>query len=122
MPPFPSLFHSKITMFTTSRKVLGLLAPANTNEATLYTVPAGKSVELKLYINNVTGTAATSTVKVVSGGTTVSLRTAVSVAANTSNDAAPIVLMLSAGDVIKVTSGTANAINFVAVGTEYTAQ
>lgn len=109
-------------MFTTSRKVLGLLAPANTNEATLYTVPAGKSVELKLYINNVTGTAATSTVKVVSGWTTVSLRTAVSVAANTSNDTNPIHLMLSAGDIIKVTSGTANAINFVAVGTEYTAQ
>lgn len=109
-------------MFTTSRKVLGLLAPANTNEATLYTVPAGKSVELKLYINNVTGTAATSTVKVVSGGTTVSLRTAVSVAGNASNDANPIHLMLSAGDIIKVASGTADAINFVAVGTEYTAQ
>jgi hypothetical protein len=108
-------------MLIAKRKTLAMLAPANTTEATLLTVGAGKQVELNLFINNVTGTAANVTVKLVSGGVTVSLRTAVSLAANATNDAAPIKLFLSAGDKILVTSGTANAIAFVASGIEYSA-
>lgn len=109
-------------MLIAKRKMLALLAPADTAEATLLTVGAGKQVELMLYISNVTDTAANVTVKIVSGGVTVPVRTTTSLAANATNDAAPIKVNLSAGDSIKVTSGTANAIAFVATGIEYLAK
>jgi roadblock/LC7 domain-containing protein len=108
--------------FTQTRKVLGLLTPADTNEATLYTVPTGKSAEVTLYLANITASAATITVKVKKGATTVAIMAAKSYAANTANDTTPVKLFLGSGDSILVTSGTLSAISYVATGIEYDAQ
>lgn len=103
-------------------KILGQAAPANTSEATLYTVPAAtETVVSTLTVSNLTATSAAATVNVCANG-------AASSNANTflksvivpGNSVASftIGITLDATDVIKITSGTANALAFQAFGSE----
>lgn len=106
----------------TAYKVLGQACPANTNEATLYTVPAGtNTIVSTLTVSNRLTAAANATVNVcVNGAASANANTllgTVSVPAN-SVAAFTIGLTLSANDVVRITSGTANALVFQLFGSE----
>jgi hypothetical protein len=103
-------------------KVLGQSAPANTSNADLYTVGAGKSAVIStLTVTNDTATAATGRIFVRVGGAAASLTNAlvydVSFAAN-SVTGFTFGITLAATDVITVQTGTANALTFMAFGSE----
>ncbi len=103
-------------------KVLGQSSPANTSNADLYTVPAGRqAVVSSLTLTNDTATAATARVYVRVAGAAASLTNAlaydVSVGAN-QVIALTLGITLGATDVITVQSGTANALTFMAFGQE----
>lgn len=103
-------------------KVLGQAAPANTNNADLYTVPSGRqAVVSTLTLTNDTATAATARVYVRVAGATASLSNALvydtSIAAN-SVTALTLGITLGATDVLTIQTGTANAITFMAFGQE----
>lgn len=106
----------------TTYKVLGQAAPANTSEATLYTVPsATQTIVSSLVISNLTATAANATVSVcVSGAATANSNTilkTVSIAAS-STATFTLGITMGAADVIRITSGTSNALSFNAFGSE----
>lgn len=106
----------------TTYKVLAQAAPSTTAEATLYTVPAATSTVVStLTVSNLTATAATATVNVCVAGVASSnantLLKTVSIPAN-AIATFTIGLTLAATDVIKVTSGTANALSYQAFGSE----
>ena len=103
-------------------KVLGQIAPANTSNATLYTVPAATSaVGSSLVIANVTATAATARVFVRIAGAAAAASNAIvydtSIVAN-STLSLSLGLSLSATDVVTVQSGTGNALTFTLFGSE----
>ena len=103
-------------------KVLGQSAPTTTSEATLYTVPSAKSAIVStLTISNLTTSAANATVNVgVAGAASANANTllkTVSVPAN-SVTALTLGLTLATTDVVRVTSGTANALAFQLFGSE----
>lgn len=106
----------------TTYKVLGQQAPANTSETTLYTVPAStQAVVSTIAVANLTGTAANATVNVCVNGAASSnantfLKT-VSIPALTTVTFT-VGLTLGAADLIRVTSGTNNALSFQAFGSE----
>lgn len=106
----------------TTYKVLGQAAPANTSEATLYTVPsATQAVVSTIAVANLTGTAANATINVCVNGAASSnantfLKT-VSIPA-TSTVTFTVGLTLGAADLIRITSGTNNALSFQAFGSE----
>lgn len=106
----------------TTYKVLGQSAPANTSEATLYTVPAStQAVVSTIAVANLTGTAANASVNVcvngaASGNSNTFLKT-VSIPA-TSTVTFTVGLTMGAADLIRVTSGTGNALSFQAFGSE----
>lgn len=106
----------------TTYKVLGQSAPANTSEATLYTVPsATQTVVSTIVVSNLTSTAANASINICVNGAASSnanslLKTA-AVDAN-GNIAFTLGITLGAADVIRVTSGTANALSFQAFGSE----
>ena len=107
---------------TTSYKVLGQSAPANTSNADLYTVPAStEAVISTLSITNLTGTEATFSVYLrVDGATAASANTLlkdVPLAAN-SLFSATQGITLGAADVITVSTATADALSFQAFGSE----
>jgi hypothetical protein len=103
-------------------KVLGQAAPANTSEATLYTVPsATNTVVSTIVIANLTSTAANATLSAcVAGAATANANTilkTVSIAAS-STATFTLGLTLGAADVLRITSGTSNALSFQAFGSE----
>lgn len=106
----------------TTYKVLGQSAPANTSEATLYTVPAAtQTIVSTITVSNLTSTAANASINIGVNGAASSnanslLKTS-SIPAN-SVTSFTIGLTLGAADVIRVTSGTANALSFQAFGSE----
>lgn len=106
----------------TTYKVLGQLAPANTSEATLYTVPsATQTIVSTLVISNLTATAANATVSVCVNGAASSdanriLKT-IPIAAS-SVATFTLGLTMGAADLIRVTTATANALSFQAFGSE----
>jgi hypothetical protein len=105
-----------------NNKVLGQAAPADTNNANLYTVPANTSTIVStLHIANVTGSAATFRVWVRIAGATAANANAiamdVSLAAN-SIFAATEGITLAAGDIVTVRSSVANALTFTLFGAE----
>jgi len=107
---------------TTSYKVLGQSAPANTSNADLYTVPAStEAVISTLSITNLTGTEATFSVYLrVDGATAASANTLlkdVPLAAN-SLFSATQGITLGAADVITVSTATADALSFQVFGSE----
>ena len=106
----------------TTYKVLGQSAPTETSEATLYTVPAStQTVVSSITVTNLTSTSANATVNICVNG-------AASSNANFILDAVPVAgasvaaftlgITLGAADVIRVTSGTGNALAFQAFGSE----
>jgi hypothetical protein len=106
----------------TTYKVLGQSAPADTNNATLYTVPSSTSAVVStLAIANVTGTAATCRIFVRIAGATAAVSNAVlydaSIPAN-STTSLTLGITLATTDVISVRTGTANSLTFSAFGSE----
>lgn len=106
-------------------KILGQAAPADTNSADLYTVPAStETIVSTIAVANITGADATYSIHVRDGGAAVSdgnaLVKGATVSAN-STTAISIGVTLSATDVVSVTSGTGSAITYHAFGTEVTA-
>lgn len=106
----------------TTYKVLGQSAPANTSNADLYTVPAGRAAVIStLTVTNDTGTAATARVFVRVAGAAAGLTNALIY--DTSFPANSVTgftfgITLGAGDIITVQTNTANAITFMAFGSE----
>lgn len=109
----------------TTYKVLGQAAPADTNNADLYTVPsATQAVVSTINVANVTATDTTFSIHVRVAGAAVANSNAlakdITLGAN-SIFSATQGLTLGATDVITVQSGTADAITFQAFGSEVTA-
>lgn len=106
----------------TTFKVLGQAAPADTNNADLYTVGAGRTAIIStLTITNVTGSAVNARVYVRVAAATASVSNAIvydaSIAAN-STTAMTLGMTLNATDVISVRSATGAALTFMAFGQE----
>lgn len=106
-------------------KILGQAAPADTNVADLYTVPASTEVIIStIAVANVSASDATYSVYVREAGATAAdgnkLVGGATVSAN-STTTISVGITLSATDVVSVATGTANALTFHAFGTEVTA-
>jgi hypothetical protein len=107
-----------------THKVLGQSAPANTNNADIYTVPSATSVIVStIVVANITTTAATFRIAVRPAGATVANQHWL--AYDVSLGGADTVTLtlgitLAATDVITVRTGTANALAFSAFGVEIT--
>lgn len=106
----------------TTYKVLGQSAPANTSEATLYTVPAAtQTVVSTITVSNLTATQVYATVNIcVNGAASSNANTIIKTIAisGSSTVAFTLGITLGAADVIRITSGTANALSFQAFGSE----
>lgn len=106
-------------------KILGQSAPADTNNADLYTVPSATEVIISsLTVANVTGSEATYRIFIRDGGAAAAVTNALTFDAKVAGNSTTVIssgITLSAGDIISVRSGTANAITFMAFGTEATA-
>lgn len=103
-------------------KVLGQVAPANTTNANLYTVPAGTATVVStLIITNLTAVAATAKVHVRQAGAAAVAANAivfdVAMAPNSVNTFT-LGITLGATDVLTVHTATANALAFHAFGSE----
>lgn len=103
-------------------KILGQSLPANTSNATLYTVPAStEGIVSTLTLTNVTGTDASVRVFVVPDGGSASTSNALvydaTISAN-SYTAFTLGITLAAADSLVVRTGTGNAVCFQAFGTE----
>jgi glucose-6-phosphate dehydrogenase assembly protein OpcA len=107
---------------TTTYKVLGQLAPTDTNNANLYTVPAStESIISTLVIANTTSSAATCRVFVRVDAAAAAASNAILYDVNIgANSIATFTLgiTMDATDVITVQSGTADALTFHAFGSE----
>ena len=106
----------------TTYKVLGQAAPADTNNATLYTVPSSTSaVASTIAIANVTASAATCRIFIRIAGAAAAVGNALlydaSIPAN-STTSLTLGVTLATTDVISVRTGTSNALTFTAFGSE----
>lgn len=106
----------------TTYKVLGQSAPSDTNNANLYTVPsATQTIVSTISVTNDTTSSATFRIYVrvagAAAGAVNALYFDAPLAANTTMLATAGVT-LSAGDIITVQTGTANALTFQAFGSE----
>jgi hypothetical protein len=103
-------------------KVLGQSAPTNTSITNLYTVPAGReTIVSTITITNVTSVSALSEIYVRVGGAAAANANAVvmdTIIPGKSLTTLTLGLTLSAGDILSVQSGTANALTFQAFGSE----
>ena len=108
----------------TTYKVLGQVAPADTNNANLYTVPAStQAVVSTISVTNDTTTSATFRIYVrVAGAAAGAVNTLFLDTPLAGNTTAlfTVGLTLGAGDIITVQNGAANAITFQAFGSEVT--
>lgn len=106
-------------------KILGQVAPADTNNADLYTVPTStESIISSIVVANVTGTDATYSIYVRAAGATAAdanKLVGAAIAAKNSTTAIGIGVTLAATDVITVQSDTGAALTFHAFGTEVSA-
>ena len=107
-----------------THRVLGQSAPANTNNADLYTVPAStQAIVSTLSIANITTTAATFRVAVRPAGASIANQHWIAYDVSLGGaDSVTLTLgvTLAATDVLTVRSGTANALAFSAFGVELT--
>lgn len=107
-----------------AHKVLGQSAPADTNNADLYTVPSStQAIVSTLSIANITTTAATFRVAVRLAGASIANQhwLAYDVALGGADSVTlTLGVTLAATDVLTVRSGTANALAFSAFGVEIT--
>jgi hypothetical protein len=109
-------------MATTTYKILGQAAPADTNNANLITVGASKSqIVSTLNIANTTASQATARVFGRIAGAAAAASNAllydVTIPGN-SSASFTLGITLAATDVITIQTGTANALTFTAFGTE----
>ena len=110
---------------TYNYKILGQLAPTNTSETTLYTVPAStQAVISTLVLIPLTTSAAAYRVSVRPSGGTVGLSmyrliSDLTLPPGASVFVTGIGITLGAGDIVSVLTGTANAIGFHLYGSEY---
>jgi predicted amidohydrolase len=106
----------------TSYKILGQAAPADTNNADLYTVPsATESVTSTIAIANTTASSSTARVFVRNNGATAAASNAIifdTAVPGNSTITLTLGITLDATDVITVRSSTANALIFHAFGNE----
>jgi hypothetical protein len=106
----------------TTFKVLGQVAPANTSNADLYTVGAGKTAVIStIHVTNVTGTAANARIYVrVNGAAAADSNAFVKDLSVPSNGVYAFTegITLAASDVLTVQTGTANALTFHVFGQE----
>jgi hypothetical protein len=106
----------------TTYKVLGQSAPTTTSNTDLYTVGAGKSAVIStLTVTNDTATAATGRIFVRVGGAAAGLTNALvydTTFAPNSVTGFTFGLTLAATDVVTVQTNTANALTFMAFGSE----
>ena len=100
-----------------ARRPIGL-KPADTNEATLYTAAKENPTMLKLHVANLTATPANATVKWGDGTTDYSIIDTFAVPAR-GYLVEDLVIPMKDGYTIKVTSGTANALTFTIIISEY---
>ncbi len=103
-------------------KILGQSAPADTNNANMITVGAGKSQVIStINIANTTATAATARIFARIAGAAAAASNAIiydtSISGNTTVSLT-IGVTLAATDIITVRTGTANALTFTAFGSE----
>ena len=107
-----------------THKVLGQVAPANTNNADLYTVPATtQAIVSTLSIANITTTAATFRAAVRPAGASIANQHWIAYDVSLGGaDSVTLTLgvTLAATDVLTVRSGTANALAFSAFCVEIT--
>lgn len=107
-----------------THKVLGQSAPADTNNADLYTVPAAtQAIVSTVTVANITATAATFRIAVRPAGASIAAQHWISYDVSLGGaDAVTLTLgiTLAATDVLTVRSGTANALAFSAFGAEIT--
>lgn len=107
-----------------THKVLGQSAPANTNNADIYTVPsATQAIISTISVANLTKAAATFRIAVRPAGASVANQHWIAYDVSLGgNDAVTLTLgvTLAATDVLTVRSGTANALAFSALGVEIT--
>jgi hypothetical protein len=103
-------------------KVLGQVAPADTNLTTLYTVPsATQTVVSTISVANITNTSATYRIAIRPAGASVENKHYMAYDVPLlGNDSISLTLgvALQATDVISVKSGTSNAVAFQAFGVE----
>lgn len=108
----------------TTYKVLGQVAPTNTSNADLYTVPAStQAVISTISVTNDTATSATFRIYVRVSGAAASATNALYFDAPLAANSTLLItagLTLAAGDVLTVQSGTSNALGFQAFGSEVT--
>lgn len=107
-----------------THKILGQVAPADTNNANLYTAGAGvQAIVSTISVCNLTGSAATFRIACRPAAATIAnqhwLAYDVSLGANDSITLT-LGITLAATDVLTVRSGTANALAFSAFGVEIT--
>jgi len=106
----------------TTYKILGQLAPADTNDANLYTVPSStQTVVSTISVTNDTATSATFRIYIrKNGASAAALNTLYYDTPLAANSTLLITsgLTLGAADIITVRCGTANAITFQAFGSE----
>lgn len=106
-------------------KILGQAAPADTNNADLYTVPAStEAIVSTIAVANVTATDATYEIYVRAAGAAAAdgnaLVKGATATANTTTTIS-IGVTLEAADIITIKSGTGSALTFHAFGTEVVA-
>lgn len=105
-------------------KILGQSAPANTSNADLYTVPAStQTVVSSLTITNTTATSATARIFVRNNAATAATSNAILYDAPISANSVvtlTVGITIDASDVITIQTGTANALTFMAFGSETT--
>jgi hypothetical protein len=103
-------------------KILGQTAPANTNVANAYTVPAGKeAIVSSIAVANVTNAAAVYEIYVRINGAAAATSNALVFDASAAANSTTVIqagITLAAGDIISVQTATANAITFHVFGTE----
>jgi hypothetical protein len=106
----------------TNYKILGQLAPADTNDANLYTVPSStQTVVSTISVTNDTATSATFRIYIrKNGASAAALNTLYYDTPLAANSTLLITsgLTLGAADIITVRTGTANALTFQAFGSE----
>jgi hypothetical protein len=105
-------------------KILGQVAPANTNDANLYTVPANtQTIISTISVTNDTASSATFRIYTRVNGATAAAVNALYFDTPLAGNSTLMItagLSLNAGDIITVRSGTSDAFTFQAFGSEVT--
>lgn len=103
-------------MTTIAYSVLASSTPADTNEATLYTATTGTQVVAQLTVCLSTNTAQTYRVGILKSGAASTVYKAYDVSLTDGVIPDTYLIVLGAGDALKITSGSANNVQFTLEG------